>query len=535
MTGVSVFDLFDEASLKYSDKAFLHTTGETAKIYDLDVTDYTYGEATAIVDGLKQQYAALKAGPGVRIGLAFENRPAFFLHFLAINALGASIQPLNTAMAAEELRYQLDHSEADLVVAVPSLVEQLKSISPCAVVATDSLDQAPQLNKRTVAPDDPATLEAAILYTSGTTGQPKGCILSNEYFRAIGDIYTKLGGHCVFEPGAERIITPLPVTHMNALACSFMAAMQNGACLIQLDRFHPKSWWKTIRESRATIMHYLGVMPAMLLNAPENPEDDFSEQIKFAFGAGCDPRHHARFEDRFGIKLIEAWAMTETGAGAWITAASEPRHVGTRCFGKAPDGLEWKLIDEEGGDVSGDVPGELLVRRSGDNPRRFFFSEYFKDEKATEEAWAGGWFHTGDVVRVDENGYFYFVDRRKNVIRRSGENIAAIEVESVLLRHESVANCVVVPVPDEIRGDEVAAIVVTNSNAGEKLARSIFDYAMENLVYFKAPAYIAFVDQIPMTASEKVKRGDAKIIARDLVERGDVFNFGPFKKSKKAG
>ncbi|GJL94870.1 MAG: ATP-dependent acyl-CoA ligase [Hyphococcus sp.] len=535
MSGVSVFDLFDETSREYSDKTFLYTPSETAKVYNLDVADYSYGEAAAIVAELKQKYAALKVGAGVRIGLAFENRPAFFLHFLAINALGASIQPLNTAMAAEELRYQLEHSEADLVVADPSLVEQLKSISPCAVVVPDDLDQAAPINKSVVASDDPATREAAILYTSGTTGQPKGCILSNEYFRAIGDIYTNLGGHCVFEPGKERIITPLPVTHMNALACSFMAAMQNGACLVQLDRFHPKTWWNTLRESRASIMHYLGVMPAMLLNAPENSEDEFSEQIKFAFGAGCDPRHHERFEKRFGIKLIEAWAMTETGAGAWITASTEPRHVGTRCFGKAPDGLEWKLIDEEGGDVSGDVPGELLVRRRGDNPRQFFFSEYYKDENATQEAWAGGWFHTGDVVRVDENGYFYFVDRRKNVIRRSGENIAAIEVESVLMRHDGAANCVVVPVPDEIRGDEVAALIVPNGEVGEELARSIFDYAMENLVYFKAPAYIAFVDKIPMTASEKVKRGDAKIIARDLVERGDVFNYGPFKKSKKAG
>ena len=281
-------------------------------------------------------------------------------------------------------------------------------------------------------------------------------------------------------------------------------------------------------------MHYLGVMPAMLLNAAEDDSDDFSDQIKFAFGAGCDPKHHARFEARFGVKLIEAWAMTETGAGAWITAAHEPRHVGTRCFGRAPDGLAWKLIDEAGEQTLDGEPGELLVRRAGDNPRRYFFTEYFKDEKATDEAWAGGWFHTGDVVRVDDDGYFYFVDRHKNVIRRSGENIAAIEVESVLMRHARVNNCVVVPVPDDIRGDEVAALVIANEEVTETLARSIFDHAMENLVYYKAPAYISFVDEIPMTASEKVKRGNAKVIARSLVEAGDVFDFSPFKKPGKA-
>ena len=534
MTGARVFDLF-ASTARNADRPFLHAPMETARLYDLEKTDYTYGEAARIVEALTADYAAIGVAPGARIGLAFENRPEFFLHFLAINALGASILPLNVAMAANELRYQIDHSEASLIVAAPTHIAALKKVTTDPVLQTAELSSAGRIFFDRKPPGDDAAREAAILYTSGTTGRPKGCILSNEYFRAIGDLYTRLGGHCVFEPGAERIITPLPVTHMNALACSFMAVIETGACLVQLDRFHPKSWWKTVRDSRATIMHYLGVMPAMLLNAPDGADDDFSCQLKFAFGAGCDPKHHARFEKRFGVKLIEAWAMTETGAGAWITAAHEPRCVGTRCFGKAPAGLEWKLIDEEGRETPGGEPGELLVRRAGDAPRRYFFSEYFKDEKATDEAWAGGWFHTGDVVRVDEEGNFYFVDRRKNVIRRSGENISAIDVESVLLRHEAVANCVVVPVPDEIRGDEVAAIVVASGNGDERLACSIFDHAMAELAYFKAPAYIAFADSIPMTASEKVKRGDAKLIARALVEQGNVFDFASLKKARKAG
>ena len=226
--------------------------------------------------------------------------------------------------------------------------------------------------------------------------------------------------------------------------------------------------------------------------------------------------------------------MTETGAGAWITASEEPRHVGARCFGRAPEGLEWRLIDEEGKEVAAREPGELLVRRAGAKPREHFFSAYFKDEKATEEAWRDGWFHTGDVVRVGDDGSFYFVDRRKNVIRRSGENIAAIDVESVLLRHEGVAGCVVAPVPDEIRGDEVAALIVAAEGANkERLAREIFDFAMEHLVYFKAPGYVGFIDKLPVTASEKVKRGDAKLIARKLVEDRACFDFTALKRPQK--
>ncbi len=533
----SPYAIFKAAAARFPARPFLHAPAETAKIYDLKKTDYAYGDAATEISRLQAAYE--KLGAGVRVGLAFENRPEFFLHFLALNGLGAGIVPLNCAMQDDELLYQISHSECALIAAHGAFVDRLAAVaahaphSP-AVFAPEQLSDARiTLGGRAKSTHEP-TLEAAILYTSGTTGKPKGCILSNDYFCAIGDLYTGLGGCVTFEDGAERIITPLPVTHMNALACSFMAAVKTGGCLIQLDRFHPKSWWKTVRESQATIMHYLGVMPAMLLQAAQTPEDDFSTQIKFAFGAGCDPRHHARFEERFGVRLIEAWAMTETGAGAWITASAEPRHVGTRCFGTAPAGLETRLVDEEGRDVAQGVAGELLVRRAGADPRRHFFSGYFKDEAATEEAWGGGWFHTGDAVRQDDDGYFYFVDRLKNVIRRSGENIAAIDVESVLMRHEGVAACVVVPVPDEIRGDEVMALLI--SSDGEKTearARSVFDHAMDNLVYFKAPGYVAFVDAIPVTASEKVKRSEAKAIGRKLLEEDACFNFNPLKKARK--
>ncbi len=532
----TVFELFSGAARQFADRPFLHAPPETARIYGLSKADYTYREALSAVEELARRYASIGAGAGHRIALALENRPEFFLHFLALNSLGAGILPLNTAMQRDEIRYQIEHSECALIVKAPqhraSLSETASgSQSAPQVIDPGQLENSPPLIP---APVGASHREAAILYTSGTTGAPKGCILSNDYFLAIGDLYAGLGGLVRFEPGKERIITPLPVTHMNALACSFMAAIKTGGCLIQLDRFHPKSWWATMRESGATVMHYLGVMPAMLLKALETPDDDFRGRIKFAFGAGCDPRHHAAFEKRFGVPLIEAWAMTETGAGAWITASHEPRHIGTRCFGRAPEGLDYRLVDEEGRDAENGAAGELLVRRSGPDPRRHFFSGYFKDEAATEDAWRGGWFHTGDAVRVGEDGSFHFVDRLKNVIRRSGENIAAIDVESALMRHDAVAACIVVSVPDEIRGDEVMALVVpAGGRKDESLARAIFNFAMENLAYFKAPGYIAFVDAIPATASEKVKRGEAKEIARKLLEAGACYDFNIFKKARK--
>jgi acyl-coenzyme A synthetase/AMP-(fatty) acid ligase len=338
----------------------------------------------------------------------------------------------------------------------------------------------------------------------------------------------------VLRPGQERLITPLPLVHMNALASSFMGMVMSGGCLIQLDRFHASTWWETVHESGATCLHYLGVMPAVLLNQPESPADDFSGRIRFGFGAGSDPRHQERFEKRFGFPLVEGWAMTETGTEVCICAQQEPRNLGRRCIGRPTGAIEYRLLDEEGRDVAPDQPGELLIRSKGPNPRKGFFSGYYKDPEATAAAWEGGYFHTGDVMRVDAEGLFYFVDRRKNIIRRSGENIAAMEVEGVLFQHPAVAACAVAPVADEIRGEEVAACIVLKPGAAPapELARAIFSYCNERLAYFKTPGYILFNDQLPMTASQKIQRGEVKKLVQGRVEKGECLDLRELKRKR---
>ena len=217
-----------------------------------------------------------------------------------------------------------------------------------------------------------ARTECALLYTSGTTGRPKGCMLNNAYFLRAGQWYAELGDVCEVRPDAERIATPLPLNHVNAMAFSTMVVLVAGGCLIQLDRFHPSQWWQRVRETRATIVHYLGVMPAMLLAAPA-AEDDRTHQVRWGFGAGVDKKNHARFEERFGFPLTEAWAMTETGAAACVMANHEPRHIGRSCFGRPEPFVELRLVDEQGADVPDGSPGEMLVRSSGPDPRRYFF------------------------------------------------------------------------------------------------------------------------------------------------------------------
>jgi acyl-coenzyme A synthetase/AMP-(fatty) acid ligase len=526
----SIFTGFEATAAACAARDFLHVPADACRGYADGALTLSYGEARARVEVLATRLRAAGYGSGHRVALALDNRAEFFLYFLALARLGASVVPLNAAMSAKELAYVVQHADVVLAVTHQGHAAHLSAAlpnTPLHVIGQDEAEFPAAIGPRVADAG-----EAALLYTSGTTGTPKGCILTNEYFFEIGRLYTELGGYCSFDGVADRLATPLPVTHMNALACSFMAMLMTGGCLIQLDRFHPTTWWRSIRESRATAFHYLGVMPAMLLNSPVSSEDNVAAAVRFAFGAGVDPRHHAAFEARFGVPLIEAWAMTETGAGAWITANREPRHLGQRCFGKAPAGLAYRIVDDAGQDVVPGTAGELLVRRDGAEPRRGFFAGYYKDDTATSQAWADGWFHTGDLVRVDEDGSFFFVDRSKNVVRRSGENIAAVEVESALQTQSDVLASAVCPIPDDVRGEEVFAFVVLRQGISPSLdtATRLQAHCRQLLAYYKAPGYVAFRTDLPQTASQKLARAQIKLLAAGAVQSAQAFDLRHLKK-----
>jgi acyl-coenzyme A synthetase/AMP-(fatty) acid ligase len=255
------------------------------------------------------------------------------------------------------------------------------------------------------------------------------------------------------------------------------------------------------------VVHYLGVIPPLLLNQTPVPAET-RHGVRFGVGAGVDPELHDAFEKRFGFRLIEVWGMTETGR--IYADCHEPRQTRVRAFGRARKGaLECRVVDEQDCDVPAGAPGELLVRWGGpEGPRHGFFSGYLKDPAATEQAWRGGWFHTGDVVRREPDGMLVFVDRKKNIIRRSGENIAAAEVEACLQSHPAVAQVAVLAVPDEIREEEVLACAVPMPDAvpGRALAEQLQQWCLERLAYFKAPGWLLFVEQLPVTGTQKVQK-----------------------------
>lgn len=526
----TVYGAFAVTAHRYPSRPVLNVLPGTAEVYSIEVGEISYGNALSQINILSDAYDAAGYTSGMRVALLLENRPDFFIIWLALNKLGASVVPINPDLRTSELEYLIGHSEPALIVAIATRHAELNAAAKAAgvalaVVTPTAALPSPRVNAVVAHLQSGEAQEAAILYTSGTTGKPKGCVLSNIYFLLAGRWYAEVGGIATLHNDGERMITPLPIFHMNAMAYSFMAMITVGGCLTALDRFHPAHWWADVRAAKASCLHYLGVMPTMLMGF--DPSDgDRMHSVRFGFGAGVDPELQVAFEERFGIPLVEAWAMTETGAGAVIAAATEDRLIAQASIGKPEASIECKLVDDAGNPTS---QGELLVRRTGDNPRYGFFSEYYKDPDATNEAWANGWFHTGDIVRKDDDGNYYFVDRKKNVIRRSGENISAVEVESMLMRHPDVLAAGVAAVPDEVRGDEVFACLKVSDPSAEK-ARTITTWCLEQMAYYKAPGYIAFVDQLPLTPTQKIQRATLKDLVASLVSDPDTVVTAHLKK-----
>ena len=613
----TVYEAFQVSAQAAPEAPFLRIVADAARRYAIEPGSLSYGAALREVERLAAIYRTANLGRGCRVALLLGNRPEFFLHWLALNAVGVSVVPLNPDWGAAEVQYVLEHSHAVLAVAEATRREELDDSAkhlprPPTVVdltmtrladfasrsggnssrrthnpADEPLPQdevrawrnqeKSSLAKRggnavlrpRLAPQDSslsvtgathevalshgpgpalkdfgfggpaqrlaAETECALLYTSGTTGRPKGCVLPNEYFLCCGEWYRRIGGLCELHPGRDCLITPLPMHHMNAMACSTMAMIMTGGCIAPLDRFHPSTWWASVREAEATIIHYLGVMPAMLLERDQDPLDA-RHKVRFGFGAGVSAAHHTAFEQRFGFPLVEAWAMTETGCAAAIIANEAPRKVGTACFGRPPQEVEWRIVDDRGEDCALGATGELLVRRAGKQPRFGFFREYLHDRRATDAAWQGGFFHTGDLVCQDDEGLLHFVDRKKNLIRRSGENIAAVEVEAVIAEHPQVGAVGVAGVPDRIRGDEVMALVVPkptpnpDADSEENLARAIVAHCRRRLAYYKAPGYVAFCKRLPLTATEKVQRAGLKALAQARLAAGSCLDTRDLKR-----
>lgn len=535
---------FFAAAAQFGDHACIAVPANDKRDYAPEGLELTYSELEVQMRQLMQRYTEAGYGVGHRVALSLENRPEHVLHKLALNAIGVCCVPINPDYRAAELAYLIDHSKIDLIIvlskrrqSIETALEQTKWQAPI-VELESAAGQLPEPARRAASVVPDGQTPASILYTSGTTGNPKGCVLSHRYELAAGAWYATLGGLADIRPGQERLYNPLPLFHVNASILSLFCMILTGNCQIQTDRFAPTRWWEEVCQTRATIVHYLGIIIPLLLAQPASARDR-AHSVRFGFGAGVEPQLHAVFEERFGFALLEIWGMTEMVRT--LVDCIPPRQVGTRAFGRAKPGLDVKVVDANDQEVADGTPGEMVIRHSAQAPRQDFFLGYLDDEPATEQAWRGGWFHTGDIVIRDADGMLHFVDRNKHIIRRSGENISAAQVEAVLQAHPWVKTVAVLPVADDIREQEVLACVVLDEHAQPSVdvtdpavvqahAHALFQHCYKELAYYKAPGWVLFLPSIPTTGTQKIQKHRIFKAGEDPRQRPGIVDCRDLKK-----
>ena len=534
----TVFDAFEVAARQYPGNECVCVPASPERNYASDGLTWTYAEVARMVQDARARYADAGYGHGHRVATMLENRPVFIVHWLALNSLGVSLVPINLESTSSEVATLLIRSRPVLVLCLPHLKSLIDDAigqvgAAINVVAEEWPAALPPCRTQHLAmPPGPLT-ETGLLFTSGTTGIPKGAILTNESMLFNGDRYTKAGGLMQLSQGEERLYNPLPLSYANAFAHSNVAMILVAGCMIFPDRFHPSEWWREVVSTKATIIHHLGIIVPVLLQLPPT-EDESRHKVKFGAGGGVSVSQHAAWEARFGFPLIEMYGMTELGICSF--ASQIPRSDNRQQVGAPIEGVEFRIVDGEGNEVPVGEAGEVTVRRSGANPRQGFFAGYLDDEALTDHVWRNGWYHTGDLLRADEHGGYVFVDRLKHMIRRSGENISASQVENCLRDHPDVSQVACVPAPDPLRQEEVVACIVLKPHAmaNRATAVSLVAWSLERIAYFKAPGGVIFVSSLPTTTSKKLQKFRIFAVGEDVFGRLDCFDLRSMKQRRKA-
>ncbi len=497
----------------------------------------SYAAFNASVDRAASMWHGLGVRRGDRVAFMVDNKPEFLSAWLGLAKLGATLVAVNTGFKAAETEYLLQHSMAKLALVDPRHADMFAAMLPrlagleqvlvlgqderfpdYATLVADADGRAPAVE---VSPDD----VISFIYTSGTTGKPKAVMQTQRSFVLTGQSYPVWMG---MAPG-DRIYACLPLFHINSQAYSTMGAIGARGAIVLAPRFSASRFWDEIRSRQVAVFNFIGAM-TLILSKKEPAPDDRDHSVKVAYGVPALPGElRALLEQRYGMTVLSGFGMSETTFGL-VESLDGPRKPGS--MGKPrhhPDPsvprTEARVVDEQGRDVPAGTVGELVLRGPA------LMAGYFNDPERTAEALRDGWLFTGDMAWQDEDGFFFFVDRKKDIIRRRGENVSSLEVEDVLNDHAAVLECAVVGVPSELTDEELLVFVVPRPDAHFDPAE-LAAWADERLAAFKVPRYYRTIEALPKTDTQKIEKHALRPLA-DVT--GDVFDLEAARGRGRAG
>lgn len=458
--------------------------------------------------------------PGDTVALMSNNRIELLDFILGCAWMGAIAVPINAASRGEQLRHVLQNCGARVVISETAFVPHILEVADTSNleflwvldgVNTHLVESIRQVTISPVPARQVTAIEphrsqpsdtAAILYTSGTTGVSKGVECPQAQFYWWGRNMSEQ----LHLTSDDVLYTSLPLFHTNALN-AFMQAVYSGASYVLGPKFSASRFWQQLHESGATVTYLLGAMVS-ILNKREPTSWDRHHNVRIALSPATPEILHQQFLERFGVLLLDGYGSTETNS----IIGSTPQECKPGTMGKLRPGFEIRIVDELGFDVPVGTPGELLVRS---NQPHAVATGYYNMPEATVKAWQDLWFHTGDRVVVDREGWYRFVDRIKDVIRRRGENISSVEVESALRKHPNIADVAVYPVDSELGEDEVmAALVVRTAVDFDEIAR----FCEPLVASFAIPRFMRIVEELPYTENGKVRKGVLREAGRSSAE-----------------
>jgi crotonobetaine/carnitine-CoA ligase len=488
--------LLAQAAELHGNKPFLHVDGRTYSFHE------THMRSQSVARGLR----SLGVGPHEPVMVMLDNSAEFVFSWFALSLLNAICVPINTAYKGDMLAYVTCDVESRVVITSTSYAAAFANLSPDQRGALETMvicgahDGVPGMKTLcwdalmietggpVCAPAIP-TDTAFICYTSGTTGPSKGVILPQSLtFQTAQSFINAVG-----MTAEDIVFTPLPLFHGMSRTMATLPALVLGAQVHLAPRFSATTFWQDVRRANASISTTIFTIPPILMCKPASA-DDRAHRVRVMFNAHHDPE----FEERFNVRLVEAHAMTETGMTVFTPFPE--RKLGAS--GRVGDDWEAAIIDENGRPVATGSIGELVLR-----PKQpgIVMDGYLNKPEATVGAWRNLWFHTGDMMRADDEGYLYFSGRKKERIRRRGENISAYEVETIATQHPDLVECAVLGVPAGDNEDEVYLVGVLRET--QLLTESeLHKWLKGRLPKFMVPRYIEFRESLPKTGSAKIER-----------------------------